>query len=175
MTAMMEKNVETYPAVAAAIAARSAGWELRPLAAELLEKAERYLLTERQAAVLQSVAQAFERQAERQRQAAELRAAGVRCPAGRAAVSGQVVSVKWHTSYFGRRESTVRKMIVRTPAGWSVWATVPGSLPEDLAVGDTVEFEATVEPSDRDTIFGFAKRPTKARRLAAAATEEATR
>jgi hypothetical protein len=55
-------------------------------------------------------------------------------------------------------------MVVRTAAGWAVWATVPAGLPEhDVTVGAEVEFQATLEPSDRDPLFGFAKRPTRAK------------
>jgi hypothetical protein len=161
------ENVERYPKLAVmATPAFKAGWEINGLAEDLLKKADRYVLTPRQAQVLEGVADRYQRQLERRREASELKAAGVRCPEGRTTVTGQIVSLKWQTSYYGRRESTVQKMVVRAAAGWAVWATVPAGLPAaDLEVGAEIEFQATVERSDRDPLFGFAKRPTRARLL----------
>ena len=160
------ENVDRYPKLAVmATPAFKSGWEVSGLADELLKKADRYVLTPRQAEVLEGVVDRYQRHQERRQESAKLAAAGVRCPAGRQEIAGQVVSVKWHTTRFGRRESTVQKMVVRTAAGWAVWATVPAGLPADMPVGTAVRFEATIEPSDRDVLFGFAKRPTKARIL----------
>lgn len=164
---MWEQNVAAFPRIATCKAMRDNGaWDFGPMATDILGKAERYYLTPRQAEVLEANVVSYERMLERRRQAAELAAAGVKCPHGRHDIRGQVVSLKWHTSRYGRRESTVQKMVVRTAAGWAVWATVPTGLPVDaVAVGAQIEFQATVEPSDRDPLFGFAKRPTRAKIL----------
>jgi hypothetical protein len=166
-TTTWERNVETYPQIEPCKRLHASGaWEFSPMAADILAKADRYCLTPRQTQVLEACVRGHERQAERRRLAAELRAAGVECPTGRREISGQVVSIKWHTSRYGRRESTVQKMVVKTDAGWAVWATVPPGLPAaDVEVGIEIQFEATIQKSDRDPLFGFAKRPTKARIL----------
>jgi hypothetical protein len=159
-----ESNVNAYPRIKACRDMKRSGWDFGRIGADILAKADLYLLTDRQAAVLEASVDRHEKTLERQRQAAELQAAGVRCPEGRQDVRGHVVSLKWHTSQYGRRTSTVQKMVVRTAAGWAVWATVPAGLPEhDVTVGAEVEFQATLEPSDRDPLFGFAKRPTRAK------------
>ena len=109
---------------------------------------------------------------------AEAIAKGVKAPSGKVTVRGEVVCVKWHENEFGGS----LKMIVRAEEGWRVWMTVPRSLQggawiehedgfeivEDVKPGEQVEFSATVTPSSDDPMFGFAKRPTKARNLSRA-------
>lgn len=109
--------------------------------------------------------------------------AGVQVPTGKGVITGTVVWEGFREdSYSGQM---VHKMIVEGAEGWKVWATVPaalhgtGSLVWDEAseshryeggvkTGDTVSFVATVTAKDGDPTFGFAKRPSKAKVLAAA-------
>jgi hypothetical protein len=106
---------------------------------------------------------------------AVLIAQGVQAPEGKVTVTGEVVSVKWHENDFGG----ALKMVVKSDEGWKVWVTVPKALQgtsalvsggewkftEDVAPGQRVEFVATLTRSDRDPLFAFGKRPTKAQVL----------
>jgi hypothetical protein len=93
---------------------------------------------------------------------AEVKAAAEPCPAGRVTIVGEVVGLKDHDNGY----QVVEKMTVMADQGWRVWVTVPSSI--EVVRGDRVEFVATIEVSDNDATFGFAKRPTKARVLAEA-------
>lgn len=124
-------------------------------------------LSERQvAAVLKTLgrfSERAERDAERDAAKADLIAAGVKAPTGKVQVTGEIVKTKIHDGQYGMSY----KMIVKAPEGWSVWATIPTALRgtvdsvADLE-GKTVTFLATLERSDRDALFAFAKRPTRA-------------
>lgn len=81
------------------------------------------------------------------------------CVLGKTTVTGQVVKAYTHYTDFGPREV----MVVRDDRGFSVWGTKPSNL--TVAVGDTVRFDATIEPSEKPD-FGFYKRPSKATVLA---------
>lgn len=78
-------------------------------------------------------------------------------PAGRVAVTGEVLTIKPVESEWG----TTLKAVIRG-AGWRVYGTLPSGL-TGAHRGDVVEFTATVNPSDDDDSFGFYRRPTKAR------------
>lgn len=66
----------------------------------------------------------------------------------------------------------VLKMIVKLDDGNKIWSTVPDSLyTGDVLVGQRVRLTATVERSQDDEHFGFAKRPAKA---VVVTSEEAT-
>jgi hypothetical protein len=136
-------------------------------------------LSERQIETGQVALQrAKEREVKFQAQAAAdavLIAQGVQAPEGKVTVTGEVVSVKWHDNDFGG----ALKMVVQSDEGWKVWVTVPKSLQgtsalvsggewkftEDVSAGQRVEFTATLTRSDRDPLFAFGKRPTKAKIL----------
>jgi len=112
------------------------------------------------ALVLKVMAQVDERVAKREiidAQKAELIAAGVTAPEGRLTVTGEIVSTKTVESDYG----ITYKMVVKTDEGWAVWCTIPTSISE-AEKGDRVTFTATLERSDKDPLFAFAKRPTKA-------------
>lgn len=96
------------------------------------------------------------------KRAAEHDAAEPLPAAGRIAIRGEIVSIKRGDGIyqFGDR------MIVKHANGWKVMGTLPAAL-DDAAVGDVVEFSATIKPSDRDPKFGFFSRPTKAQKVAA--------
>lgn len=89
---------------------------------------------------------------------------------GRYVIEGTVISHKWQdNSYTGGRD---HKMLVKMDDGNKVWGSVPRSVSDycyhndenenrDLK-GLRVRFTATVSPSDRDSHFGFYKRPSSA-------------
>jgi len=110
-----------------------------------------------------------ERQAKFAAEKAALQAAGVQAPEGRVEVEGEIVSVKWHESNigygYGRRSAGAYKIVVKTDAGWSCWATLPSELAAEgaaTAKGRRIQFTATLTRSDRDPTFAFGKRPTHA-------------
>ena len=72
-------------------------------------------------------------------------------------ITGTVLSFKWQGSDYG----DVLKMLVQDDRGFRVWGSVPASL-DDAERESRISFTATVSQSDRDTKFGFFKRPTKA-------------
>ncbi len=100
---------------------------------------------------------------------------------GRVRVSGEVVSCKWQENdYGGRLVMTVRVGDVATGA-YLLWGSVPGGLADaadklrefgknqstgEILRGRRVAFDAAVSRSDRETHFGFFKRPTKPELLA---------
>lgn len=89
----------------------------------------------------------------------EALARGVAAPEGQCKVVGEIVSVK--PTKWGHG------ITVRSEEGWAVWLTLPSSLKKaardaESTRGRKVEFEATLERSDRDQLFAFAKRPSNA-------------
>ena len=82
---------------------------------------------------------------------------GEDAPEGRVVITGTVLSFKWQGSDYG----DVLKMLVQDDRGFRVWGSVPASL-DDAERESRISFTATVSQSDRDTKFGFFKRPTKA-------------
>lgn len=94
---------------------------------------------------------------EAERAAQDAEAAPVPVTNKRITVTGTVLTVKWQDSYYGGSY----KMLVRDVTGFKLWGSLPNSL-SDCGVGDTVQFDAAVEPSKDDEKFGFYKRPTKA-------------
>ena len=75
---------------------------------------------------------------------------------GRQVINGTVLALKNQESDWG----SVLKMLVQDDKGFRVWGSVPSSL--DCNREDHITFTATVTPSDKDSKFGFFKRPTKA-------------
>ena len=148
---------------------------------DLWVKAFDYELSEKQVA---AAAKAMDRRAEWATKKAEeaiAKAALPPAPTGKVEVTGTIVSVKYKESSFG--PGGAWKMVVEGPEGWKVWSTVPAKLIDaameeqaardssgdeefvgwsDFLVGRQITFTATLEPSDRDKSFAFAKRPTKA-------------
>ena len=119
-------------------------------------------------------------QAEREARATALIEAGVTVPTGKTTVTGVVVSIKAKETFYTYSGEVTLKMLVESDEGYRVWGSVPRSLEggsdfrdgQYVAVrgveeGDTVTFTATLEPSDSDPLFGFFKRPTKAKILQA--------
>ena len=75
---------------------------------------------------------------------------------GRQVISGTVLAMKNQESDWG----SVLKMLVQDDRGFRVWGSVPSSL--DCNREDQITFTATIQQSDKDSKFGFFKRPTKA-------------
>jgi hypothetical protein len=150
-------NVETCPALSLLAEADPYG--------DLVTKARRYTMTEKQQAYAAQLAERHQAAKAREQEAEERRAAGITVPTGKQTVRGIVAGFKTQESRYG----TTEKMIVRSPEGWAVYVTVPAGI--SPARGDAVEFAATIERSDRDPLFGFGKRPTGARIIETKATE----
>ena len=72
-------------------------------------------------------------------------------------VVGTILTVKYQESHYGN----TLKMLVRSDEGYKVWGTVPSAIYE-IEKDDRVQFIANLEQSDRDSKFGFFKRPRKA-------------
>lgn len=86
---------------------------------------------------------------------------------GRTRIVGRIIKLDLQVNDFGSREV----MTVEHEDGWRVWGTQPKTLYE-AKKGDVVAFDAKVEPSDRDSKFGFFKRPTKAEIVEAAQDQD---
>lgn len=82
---------------------------------------------------------------------------GEDAPEGRITITGIILAFKWQYSQYG----DTLKMLVQDDRGFRVWGSVPASL-DDAERESRVTFTATVQASDRDTKFGFFKRPAKA-------------
>jgi hypothetical protein len=72
---------------------------------------------------------------------------------GRIKVEGEILCVKEKNGRFGPS----LKMLVKAPAGYKLWGSVPRGL--DAKRGDKVEFMASITRSDKDPKFGFFNRP----------------
>lgn len=83
---------------------------------------------------------------------------------GRVVITGEVLAFKWQSSEYG----DTLKMLVQDDRGFRVWGSVPKSL-DDAERNSRVSFTATVQKSNRDSKFGFFKRPSKAEVLEVAA------
>lgn len=87
------------------------------------------------------------------------------CPTGRVEITGRVLKCELRPTEFGM----TLKMAVRDDRGFTVWVTCPSAISQ-AERGERVQFTAAIQPSRDDPMFGFGKRPTKARLLA---TEQA--
>lgn len=76
---------------------------------------------------------------------------------GRVVITGQVLAFKWQSSNYG----DTLKMLVQDDRGFRVWGSVPAGL-DDAERNSRISFTATVQQSDKDSKFGFFKRPAKA-------------
>jgi hypothetical protein len=108
--------------------------------------------------------EAEQRRVAREAQRSAKVAGGVTLPTeGRQVVTGEIVSISVQDNDYGVR----LVMTVRDDRGFAVWGTLPRSLDPghgslDNLRGKRVTFIAAIEASDRDPLFGFFKRPTKA-------------
>ena len=127
------------------------------IASDIVTKAHRYELSERQVAVLgREVASVNERIARKAARAEEAAQAGP-VPAGvKVTITGEVVGRKWHETEFGGS----MKLTVKLANGSRIWFTEPRSA--ETTVGDVIEcLLSEVKASDKDESFGFGKRPTR--------------
>lgn len=111
---------------------------------------------------------AVERQAAEERKAAKAAAveAGIVAPEGRVR---DITAAITKITNKGDERFPEWKMTVQTDEGWSAWMSIPKALVEfagyparqipTVEVGDRITFTATVTRSERDPLFGFAKRP----------------
>jgi len=139
---------------------------------DLWTKAFDYELSEKQVA---AAARVLQSDADYKARKEAEKAAAAPAPSGKVQVIGEVVSARWQESAYG----STAKMVVKHESGYKVWATIPQKLWDTLEeqlgltgtnvhasiedfVGKTVSFTATLEVSDDDASFAFAKRPTQA-------------
>ena len=87
-------------------------------------------------------------------------------PTGRVVIEGEIVGIKEVDDNFSYHGGTITKMTVKLDNGARVYGTMPAAI--NGFRGDRVRFTATVEASNDDASFGFAKRPAKAEVLVAA-------
>lgn len=104
------------------------------------------------------------------REKAEAETIAEDCPNSRCEIIGVIISFKEHETAFG----TSRKMLVRDDRGFKVYGSsieyshlcdlyniddsnVASSM--SIRIGDRVSFKATITRSDKDSKFGFFKRP----------------
>lgn len=131
-------------------------------------------LSDRQAAGVRKCMVHAAKRAEQDRKREEERATAKPVPTGKVEITGTIVSVKWKESSYG--PGGAYKMIVKGDDGWKVWGTAPAKImpserTTELAAnnyglaGQRITFTATVEASDTDETFGFAKRPTQVKLL----------
>ena len=73
------------------------------------------------------------------------------CPEGRVEITGKVLNLTLVENSWGE----TCKMLVEADQGFRLYGTAPA----EAEKGETITFTATVTPSDRDTKFGFFKRP----------------
>jgi hypothetical protein len=138
---------------------------LSRLGADLLEKLRRYgSLSEKQISLLVDV---------HQRDIAIRASATATAPTGRASVEGTILSVKTSQAQgkYGKFKFVV---LVDIGGGVRVWGKSKGEWSHHAILGatpigdapfqkkgDRVKFTATFEPSQKDPLFGFFKRPSK--------------
>jgi len=122
--------------------------------AEVVNKAGRYALSERQVAWVRSAVDRLRaRRVEREAARAEAQPA----PEGRVEVRGEVATVKVVESRYG---STI-KMLVLADGKYRVWVTVPAALLGEATVerGQRVAFVATLTRAEDDPTMAFGSRP----------------
>jgi hypothetical protein len=82
---------------------------------------------------------------------------------GKQVVEGTVVSVKQQEDNFSYYGGFTWKMLVKNEKGQKFWSSIPKAIFDGVEVGVKVQYTATVDVSEKDATFGFAKRPSKAK------------
>jgi len=135
------------------------------VASDLIEKLRRFgSLSEKQISFLISI---------HQRDISNRASATATAPIGRASVEGTILSVKVGQS-FGKYNKFKFVVLVDIGGGVKVWGKAKGEWSHHAILGatpigdapfqkkgDRVKFTATFEPSKKDPLFGFFKRPSK--------------
>lgn len=95
------------------------------------------------------------------------------CPNGRHTIIGKVLCIK--DTYFQlcryAKSVCIPKMMVKSEDGYTLWGSVPTYFRDNesvegakhLAVGNVIQFDATLYPSPDDPKHGFYKRPSKSK------------
>lgn len=138
------------------------------LLVEIVAKVAKYDLSDKQIALVAKLAEEElqtreERLAKRAAEEAKAEAMGP-IAEGRREIRGIIASIKWEENSFSPWAEAVVKGLIVEESGHKVWGTIPAALlgdGEDLK-GRSVVLTATVKRSDRDEIFGFMSRPSKA-------------
>lgn len=126
---------------------------------DLVYKLGRYDLTQKQVDFLKKLLYQIENREVIAKQREEDRANAEPCPKGKVEFKGQIINIKNQSSFYG----TQTKMLVKSDTGFLAFGTLPRGLGDDnVQRGDRVQFTATFNPTEKDTKFGFFKRPTKA-------------
>jgi hypothetical protein len=81
------------------------------------------------------------------------------CPTGKQEVTGTILNVKKVPNEYSRYGGTIDKVLVDLGNGAKVYGNGPSN--EHPEKGQIVKFSASFEPSQKDNLFGFWKRPTK--------------
>jgi hypothetical protein len=133
---------------------------------DLLEKLRRFgSLSDKQISFLISLYQ---------KDTANRQSATSTAPTGRASVEGTILSAKEVSFGSGSDEKFKYKVVVDIGGGVKVWGSSKGEWYNHAILGKTahgdsvapvkgqrVKFTATFEPSEKDPLFGFFKRPSK--------------
>ena len=83
-------------------------------------------------------------------------------------VEGVLLGLKTEPGY--ARNTYITKMLVRDDRNFKVWGTYPVFADDQYPIkGDKIRFVANIEVSDKDSSFGFFKRPRKAVLVSSAA------
>ena len=131
------------------------------LADSLIEKSSKYGLSDKQAGLLESVANRLPNLVEdyiNYENNKRVRLENTpHIVDGKQTIRGRVISTKWVDTMYG----STRKMLVEDVKGYRVYGSVPSAI-DSVNNGDEIEFTATLSSSDDDPTFGFFKRPTKA-------------
>lgn len=129
---------------------------------DIVDKQVRYgQLSEKQEAFLVNLTQQclnykqVEAEREAKRQAEREAAEDVPEYDERIRVVGEILSVRYNEEWDNY------KMLVKEERGFKLWGSLPKGVDPDEAKGGKIEFDARVERSDKDSQFGFFKRPTK--------------
>lgn len=154
-------NLARYPFLATA---DELGVDLWHVAYDILTKAKRYPISEKQAAVIEKSLARAERDAERRAEREAEAESRTPAPTGRVTFTATVEWTGLKDSQYGVQ----RKIRVLTDDGWAGYGTCPASIIE-VEKGDTIRLTATVQPTDDDPTFAWLSRPTKAEILTAAA------
>ena len=143
----------------------SAAWELRNrewssdfgfeerTIRDLVDKLIRYgSLSEKQIAFMRNLFKQITDRPAIQAQRAKEHELAEECPSGRVIIKGHVISKKSVEGYGGEMST---KVLIQSETGFKVY----GSQFSRCQPGHYVEFKATVEVSEKDSKFGFFKRP----------------
>jgi hypothetical protein len=163
--AAWEKNCAAYPVLREAETyAAETGEPLWHVAADILDKARKYTISAKQAAV---ITKALERAREKQARLAEREAEAAtrtEAPEGRVTFTATVEWAGWKNTGYGEQ----RKIRVLAEDGWAGYGTAPVAI-EHVEAGDTIRLTATLKPTDDDPTFAWLSRPAKAEILEAVA------